>query len=46
VLWRADAGGPAFIGPVAPPMILWLHDREKQKLWCERHGLVAPKSQC
>ena len=30
LFWR---GGPEFIGPVAPPMWLWMHDREKQRLW-------------
>lgn len=34
--WR---GTPDFIGPVGPPMVLWLRDREKQKLWRKRHGL-------
>jgi len=41
-LWRPD---PAFIGPVGPPMVLWLRDREKQRVWCLRHGLSAPPSQ-
>jgi hypothetical protein len=35
-LWRLD---PDFIGPVAPPMWLWLHDRKKQALWRARHAL-------
>jgi hypothetical protein len=29
-LWRKD---PGFIGPVAPPMWLWLKDEEKQERW-------------
>lgn len=29
-LWRKD---PAFIGPVAPPMFLWINDEERQRLW-------------
>lgn len=29
-LWRPR---PEFIGPVAPPMWLWMHDREKQRAW-------------
>jgi hypothetical protein len=41
-LWRKSSD---FIGPVAPPMHLWLHDPEKQELWRERHGLFSPRSQ-
>jgi hypothetical protein len=29
-LWRPH---PAFIGPVAPPMVLWARDRERQRQW-------------
>lgn len=29
-IWRKD---PNFIGPVGPPMVLWLRDREKQAQW-------------
>ena len=36
-LWRT--GGPLFIGPVAPPMWLWVHDQKKQALWRKAHGL-------
>lgn len=28
--WRKD---PGFIGPVGPPMWLWLRDRERQEQW-------------
>jgi hypothetical protein len=34
--WR---GHPDFIGPVGPPMTLWLRDREKQALWRKAHAL-------
>jgi hypothetical protein len=37
--WRDLKGGPGFIGPIGPPMWLWMHDREKQKAWAEKHGL-------
>jgi hypothetical protein len=29
-VWRPY---PSFIGPVGPPMWLWVRDREKQRLW-------------
>jgi hypothetical protein len=29
-LWRPH---PAFVGPVAPPMVLWLRDRQRQEQW-------------
>lgn len=34
--WR---GHPDFIGPVGPPMELWLRNREKQEAWRKKHGL-------
>jgi hypothetical protein len=35
-LWRPH---PAFIGPVGPPMVLWLRSREKQEAWKKRMNL-------
>lgn len=37
--WRISAGGAEFIGPVAPPMELWLRDREKQRAWRKQVNL-------
>ena len=34
VAWRPD---PSFIGPVGPPMLLWLNDRDKQEKWKNRY---------
>jgi hypothetical protein len=31
--WRADEGGPNFIGPVAPPMLLWLYRHSPKSPW-------------
>ena len=35
-LWRPD---PAFIGPVAPPMIQWINDRDAQARWRKQVNL-------
>ena len=40
-LWRPH---PDFIGPVAPPMELWLRNREKQAVWRKNNGLAEAKS--
>jgi hypothetical protein len=40
--WRDLKGGPDFVGPVGPPMWLWLRDHEKQRAWRERHALEEP----
>jgi hypothetical protein len=34
--WRRH---PGLIGAVAPPMWLWIRDREKQRAWRKFHGL-------
>ena len=44
LLWRGIAGGPEFIGPVAPPMWLWMHDRAKQAAWRKQVNL-QPKDE-
>lgn len=30
VFWRGD---PSFIGPVGPPMMIWINDEEAQARW-------------
>jgi hypothetical protein len=39
--WRSlEQGGPDFVGPVGPPMHLWMHNREKQRAWREKVNLA------
>ena len=35
--WRPS---PGFIGPVAPPMWLWVKDRERQARWAAEMNLT------
>ena len=40
LFWRGiGIGGAEFIGPVGPPMELWLRDRDKQAAWREKMNL-------
>jgi len=41
-LWRKD---PAFIGPVGPPMALWLRDRARQAAWSAACNLTQATDQ-
>jgi hypothetical protein len=40
-VWRPY---PSFIGPVGPPMWLWVRDREKQRLWRIKVSLSDPEN--
>ena len=40
-LWRPS---PDFIGPVGPPMWLWIRDREKQAAWARLVNLTLSPS--
>jgi hypothetical protein len=37
-IWRPH---PGFIGPVGPPMVLWLANREAQAKWRKRVSLTT-----
>ena len=36
-LWRPT---PAFIGPVGPPMVIWINDRDAQARWRQQVNLA------